>query len=128
MFDNIKKLFKRDNEVIPLPEGYDSEIFTQVMERAITPEQQSSVLRTTYHLSRLWNGVDTGQIPAAITMVDANYPHLERMAALEIFSQEWLSELKTVLQITANAADVLVYLPKNFRTMLLDALDNLEPD
>lgn len=128
MFDKVRKLFKRNNEVIPLPEGYDSEIFTQVMERAITPEQQTGVLRTAYHLTRLWNGGDTAQIPRVITMVEANYPHLERMAAHEIFSQEWLDELKTVLLTTADSAEVLVYLPKDFRQLLLDTLNNLEPD
>lgn len=128
MFDNLKKLFKRNDGFIPLPEGYDSEIFNQVLARSISPEQQTAVLRTSYHLTQLWRGGDTAEIPRAITMVDAAYPHLERMADLELFSPEWMAELKTAIQITADSAEVLLYYPKQFRQLLHDALDNLEPD
>jgi len=128
MFENIKKLLKRDDGIIPLPAGYDSEIFNQVLMRSISSEQQTAVLRTSYHLSQLWCAGDTEEIPRAITMVDAAYPHLERMADLVLFSEEWLDELNTVIQITSNSAEVSLYYPEQFKQLLHDALENLQPE
>ena len=128
MFHNIRKLFKRSEDFIPLPAGFDSKIFREVMERAITPEQQTKVLRTTYHLTRLWSGGNAAHIPQVVVMVEATYPHLEHMADLEIFSSEWLAELATVMQLTAASADVLVSQSEQFRQLLHEALANVRSD
>lgn len=130
MFDNIKKLLKRNDEFIPLPVGFgfDPEIFSQVMERAITPEQQTRVLRTAYHLNQLWNGGDTENIPRIIVMVEAAYPHLERMADLEIFGTDWLAELAIVMRLTAGSADGLVGQSEQFKELLQEAFENVKSD
>jgi len=128
MFDSIRKLFKRSDDFIPLPKGFDSKIFRQVMVQAITPEQQTKVLRTTFHLTQLWKGGNSAHIPQVIVMVEATYPHLEHMADLEIFSSDWLAELATVLQLTADSADDLVSQSEQFKELLREALDNVKSD
>ena len=128
MFDNIRKLFKRSDDFIPLPAGFDSKIFRVVMERAITPEQQTKVLRTTYHLTRLWPGGNSARIPEIMVMVEATYPHLEHMADLEIFSSDWLAELATVMQLTTGSADGLVSQSEQFKQLLREALENVRSD
>jgi hypothetical protein len=128
MFDSIRKLFKRSDDFIPLPEGFDSEIFRQVMVRAISPEQQTKVLRTTYHLTQLWKYGNAAHIPQVIVKVKTNYPHLKRMADLEIFSSDWLAELATVMQLTADSADVQESQSEQFKQLLREALDNVKSD
>ncbi len=128
MFDNIRKLLKRNDEFIPLPVGIDSKIFNQVMVKAITPDQQTKVLRTAYHLSQLWNGGETAHIPQIIVMVDAAYPHLERMADLEIFDTDWLAELAIVMQLTAGSADGLVGQSEQFKQLLRESYENIKSD
>lgn len=128
MFDNFRKLFKHSDDFIPLPVGFDSKIFREVMVRAITPEQQTKVLRTTYHLTQLWPGGSSARIPQIIVMIEATYPHLEHMADLEIFSTDWLAELATVMQLTTGSTDGLAGQSKQFRQLLREALDNVKPD
>jgi hypothetical protein len=128
MFDNIRKLLKRNDEFIPLPVGLDSKIFNQVMVQAITPEQQTKVLRTAFHLTQLWKGGNTAHIPQVIVKVEATYPHLERMADLEIFGSDWLAELATVIQLTSDSADGLVSQLEQFEQILREALDNAKSD
>ncbi len=128
MFDNIRKLLKRNDEFIPLPLGLDSKIFNQVMVQAITPEQQTKVLRTAFHLTQLWKYGNTAHIPQVIVMVEATYPHLERMADLEIFGSDWLAELATVMQLTSDSADGLVSQSEQFEQLLREALDNVKSD
>ena len=98
------------------------------MVQAITPEQQTKVLRTTFHLTQLWKGGNSAHIPQVIVMVEATYPHLEHMADLEIFSSDWLAELATVLQLTADSADDLVSQSEQFKELLREALDNVKSD
>jgi len=128
MFDNIRKLLKHNDEFIPLPVGYDSKVFNQVMEHAITPEQQTKVLRTTYHLTQLWRGGETAHIPQIIVMVDATYPHLELMADHEIFGTDWLAELAIVMQLTAGSADGLVGQSEQFKQLMREAYENVKSD
>jgi hypothetical protein len=128
MFNNIKKLFRRNNEFIPLPLGYDPQVFNLVMTRAISPEQQTRVLRTAYYLTRLWNGGETARIPRIIVTVEVNYPHLERMADLEMFGDEWLAELAIVIKLTSGSADGLVSQSEQFRQLLREAYENVKPD
>jgi hypothetical protein len=128
MFNNIKKLFRRNNEFIPLPLGYDPQVFNLVMTRAISPEQQTRVLRTAYHLTQLWNGGETARIPRIIVTVEVNYPHLERMADLEMFGDEWLAELATIMKLTSGSADGFVSQSEHFRQLLREAYENVKPD
>ncbi len=128
MFDNIRKLLKHNNEFIPLPVGIDSKVFNQVMVRAITPDQQTKVLRTVYHLTQLWKVGETAHIPQIIVKVDAAYPHLERMADLEIFDTDWLAELAIVMQLTAGSADGLVGQSEQFKQLLQEAFENVKSD
>lgn len=128
MFDNIRKLLKQSDKSIPLPAGFDPKIFSLVMERAISPEQQTKVLRTAYHLSQLWKGGDASHIPQVIVMVEATYPHLERMADLEIFGTDWLAELATVIQLTAGSADSLAGQSEQFKQLLWEALENVKSE
>lgn len=128
MFDNIRKLFRRGDDFIPLPPGFDPEIFREVMERAKTPQQQTRVLRTVYHLTRLWPAGKAVHIPRAMVMVNAAYPRLARMSNLEIFGTEWLAELAVVMQLTAGSTDGLASQPESFRQLLREALENLKPD
>ena len=128
MFINIKKLFRRNNEFIPLPAGYDPQVFNLVMTRAISPEQQTRVLRSAYHLTQLWNSNETARIPQIIVTVEVNYPHLERMADLEMFGDEWLAELATIMKLTSGSADGLVSQSEHFRQLLREAYENVKPD
>jgi len=128
MFDNIRRLFKKGDEFIPLPVGIDTKVFNQVMVRAISPDQQTKVLRTAYHLTQLWNGGETAHIPQIIVMVNAAYPHLERMADCEIFDTDWLAELAIVMQLTAGSANGLVGQSEEFKQLLREALENVQPD
>jgi hypothetical protein len=128
MFDNIRKLFKRSDDFIPLPAGYDEKIFSLVMERAITPEQQTNVLRTAYHLSQLWSGGETANLLQIIVMVEPAYPHLARMADLEMFGTEWLAELAKVVELTTGSADNLVGQSEQFKQLLKEALDNVQSE
>lgn len=127
MFDHIRKLFHRGDEFIPLPPGFDPEIFREVMGRAKTPQQQTRVLRTVYHLTRLWPAGEAAHIPRAMIMLDAAYPRLARMSNLEMFGSEWLAELAAVMQLTAGSADGLASQPESFRQLLRAALENLKP-
>jgi len=128
MFDILRKLLKRNDDFIPLPAGYDEKIFRLVMERAITPEQQTNVLRTTYHLSRLWNGGETARLLQLIVMVEPAYPHLARMADLEMFDTEWLAELAIVIELTTGSADNLVGQSEQFKQLLREAYENVRTD
>ena len=128
MFDNLRKLLKRKDDFIPLPVGYDEKIFRLVMERAITQEQQTNVLRTTYHLSRLWNGGETAKVLELIVIVEPAYPHLARMADLEMFGTEWLAELAKVIELTTGSADNLVGQSEQFKQLLREAYDNVKAD
>ena len=128
MFENIKKLIRQSGDYIPLPEGYDPEIFKLVMERAILQEQQTCVLRTSYHLSQLWRGEENRRILHVILMVEPAYPHLARMADLEIFGDEWLAELATVVNLTMGSVDNLVGQSEQFKQLLREAFDNMKPD
>ena len=127
MFENFRKLLRHNDESIPLPPGFDSSVFNHVISRAISSEQQTKVLRTTYHLSQLWQGSKTSEITEIIVMVDATYPHLERMADLEIFGDNWLAELATVVKITMGSADNLVGQSEQFKQLLKDAMENVKP-
>jgi hypothetical protein len=128
MFNNIKKLFKRNDDFIPLPLGYDPQVFNLVMTRAISPEQQTRVLRTAYHLTQLWSGGETAHIPRIIVTVEVNYPHLERMADLEMFGDEWLAELAIVIKLTSGSVDGLAGQSEQFRQLLREAYENVKPD
>lgn len=61
-------------------------------------------------------------------MVDAAYPHLEKMADLEIFGNEWLAELATVIKYTCGSADGLVGQSEQFKQLLRDAYENVNSD
>jgi len=98
------------------------------MERARSPEQQTKVLRTAYHLTQLWPGGDSARIPGVMVMVKATYPHLAHMADLEIFSTSWLAELAIVMQLTAGSADSLAGQSEQFKQLLREALDNVNSD
>ena len=128
MFNNIKKLFRRNNEFIPLPLGYDPQVFNLVMTRAISTEQQTKVLRTAYHLTRLWGGGETAHIPQIIVTLESNYPHLERMADLEMFGDAWLAELATIMKLTSGSADGLAGQSEQFRQLLHEAYENVKSD
>ena len=128
MIDRVRKFFRRSDELIPLPEGFDSKIFSQVTVHAETPEQQTKVLRTTFHLAQLWKDSDSAHIPQVMVMVEATYPHLERMADLEISSSDWLAELATVMQLTADSADDLVRQSKEIDQLLRETLDKAKSD
>lgn len=126
MFENFKKLLGRRGQSIPLPAGYDQKIFDLVMERSISQEQQANVLRTTYHLSQLWNGRETAGILEVIAVNEPTYPHLARMADLEMFGEEWLAELAKVVEMTTGAADNLVGQSDHFKQLLRDAYENIK--
>jgi hypothetical protein len=128
MFENLRKLLRRDNDFIPLPPEYDPKVFNVIMSRAISSEQQTKVMRTAYHLTRLWGGGETAHIPQIIVMVDANYPHLARMADLEIFGDQWLAELAIVMKLTSGSADGLAGQPEHFRQLLRHAYENMKSD
>lgn len=128
IIDRIRRLFGRGDELIPLPEGFDSQIFSQVMVRAETREQQAKVMRTALQLAQLWKDGDQAHLPRAMVMVEATYPHLERMADLEVYGSDWLSELAAAMQATADSADDLVWQSKETAQLLRDALDKSPPD
>ena len=129
MFDSFRKLFRRNHdEFIPLPPGFDPRVFNSIMARAITPDQQTKVLRTAYHLTQLWNSEKTAHIPRIIVMVEAAYPHLERMADLEIFGNEWLAELSIVIRYTTGSADGLIGQSEQFKQLLHEAYENVKGD
>lgn len=128
MFDNLRKFFKRKEDFIPLSLDCDPEVFNVVMTRAITPEQQTGVLRTAYHLTRLWSGGETAHIPRFIVTVNATYPHLERMADLEIFGDEWLAELAVVIKLTSGSANGLVGQSEQLKQLLREAYENVKAD
>ena len=128
MFDTLRKLFKRNDNFMPLPVGYDPKVFNSIMSLAITQEQQTRVMRTAYHLTQLWNSDKMAHIPRVIVLVEANYPHLERMADLEIFGDEWLAELAIVMQYTSGSADSLAGQSEQFRQLLGEAYENLKGD
>ena len=98
--DRIRKLFNRNDA-----DRFGMKVFSQVVACAKTPEQQDKVLCTISHLARLWKEGDAVRIPQIMAMVEDTYPHLERMADLEIHSAEWLVELAAATQITADSAD-----------------------
>ena len=126
MFENFRKLLRHDEKIIPLPPGFDSKVFNQVISRAISPEQQTKVLRTTYHLTQLWQGSKTSEITEIIVMVDAAYPHLERMSDLVIFDTDWLAELAIVVKLTMGSADNLVGQSEHFKQILKEAFENIQ--
>ncbi len=128
IIDRIRKFFGRSDELIPLPEGFDSKIFSQVMVRAKTPEQQTKVAHTAFYLARLWKDGNSAHIPQVMAMVEATYPHLERMADLEPLSSDWLAELATAMQLTAESADDLVRETEEIDQLLRAALDNSKSD
>jgi len=128
IIDRIRKLFGRNDELIPLPEGFDSKIFSQVMSRAKTPEQQAKVAHTAFYLAHLWKDGDSAHIPQVMVMVEAVYPHLERMADLDPSSTDWLTELSTVIKLTADSADDLVRETEEVNQVLRAALDKDKSD
>lgn len=102
IIESIRLLFgRRSDDLIPLPEGYDSQIYSEIMSRISIPEQQTRLIRATFQLAQLWQSGDLSRIPRVIIMFESTYPHLERMADLEIYSSGWLAELIVALQLTA---------------------------
>lgn len=102
IIESIRLLFShRKDDLIPLPAGYDSQIYSEVMMRIAAPEQQSKVMRAAFQLAQLWQYGDLAHIPRVMVMVEATYPHLERMADLEVYTTDWLSELTAAMQLTA---------------------------
>jgi len=128
IIDRIRKFFGHSDELIPLPEGFDSQIFSQVMVRAKTPEQRTKVAQTAFYLARLWKDGESAHIPQVMVMVEATYPHLEQMANLEPLSSDWLTELATVMQLTADSADDLVRETEEINQLLQAALDKPKSD
>ena len=102
IIESIRLLFgQRREELIPLPPGYDAEIYTEVMSRVTLPERQTRLIRASFQLAQLWQHGELSHIPRVMIMFEATYPHLERMADLEIYSSDWLTELIAALQLTA---------------------------
>jgi hypothetical protein len=112
--DRIRKLFNRNDA-----DRFGVQVFSQIVACAKTPEQQDKVLCTVSHLARLWKEGDAVRIPQVMAMVEETYPHLERMADLEIHSAEWLAELAAATQITADSADGTVQQTEKFDQLLL---------
>lgn len=53
-------------------------------------------------------------------MFEATYPHLERMADLEIYSSGWLAELIAALQLTAKFTGNQVQLAEEIERLMRD--------
>lgn len=98
------------------------------MVRAETPEQRVKVMRTACRLAQLWEDGNQAHIPRLMVMIEATYPHLERMADLEVYSSDWLAELATAMQVTANSTDDFARQSEEFDQLLRDALDKAKPD
>ena len=128
IIDRIRRLFGRSNDLIALPEGFDSQIFSQVIVRAETPEQKTKVMHTAFQLAQLWKDGNQAHVPRVMVMIDATYPHLERMADLEAYGSDWLSELAAAMQVTADSADDLVRQSEEIDRLLRDSLDKEKPD
>jgi len=112
--ERIRKLFNRNDA-----DRFGMQVFSQIVASAKTPEQQDKVLCTVSHLARLWKEGDSVRIPQVMAMVEETYPHLERMADLEIHSAGWLVELAAATQITADSADGTVQQTEKFDQLLL---------
>lgn len=67
-------------------------------------------------------------IPRIMVMIEATYPHLERMADLEPHSVDWLAELSEALRVTTDSADDLAREKEEVAQVLQDALDKAKSD
>ena len=96
------------------------------MQRVSIPERQTRIIRTTFQLAELWQYGDLSHIPRVMIMFEATYPHLERMADLEIYSSTWLFELIAALQITAKVTGNQGQLAEEIDRLMRDVelLDN----
>jgi hypothetical protein len=112
--DRIRRLFRHNQA-----DRFGVQTFSQIVACSKTPEQQDKVLRTVFHLTRLWKDGDAVHIPQVMAMVEGTYPHLERMADLEIHSAQWLAELAAATQITADSASGTVQQSEKIDQLLL---------
>ena len=128
IIDRIRRLFGRSDDLIPLPEGFDSQIFGEVIVRAETPEQKTKVMHTAFQLAQLWKDSNQAHLPRVMVMIDATYRHLERMADLEAYGPAWLAELAAAIQVTADSADDLVRQSADIDRLLRNALEKAKPD
>lgn len=122
IIESIRLLFGRHKDnLIPLPPGYDAQIYTDVMTRVSGPEQQTRLIRATFQLAQLWQYGELSHIPRIMVMFEATYPHLERMADLEIYSSDWLIELIAALQLTAKFTGNQSQLAEEIDRLMRDA-------
>ena len=91
------------------------------MTRISIPEQQTRIIRTAYQLTQLWQYGDLSHIPHVMIMFEATYPHLERMADLEIYSSGWLTELIAAMQLTAKFTGNQSQLAAEIERLMCDA-------
>lgn len=122
LIESIRLLFGRQrDDLIPLPPGYDTQIYNEVMSRISIPEQQTRIIRAAFQLEQLWQYGDLSHIPRVIIMFEETYPHLERMSDLEIYSSKWLTELIAALQLTAKITGNQVQLAEEIERLMHDA-------
>ena len=120
--ESIRLLFsRRREELIPLPPGFDEQIYSEVMTRVSLPEQQTRIIRSAFLLANLWQYGELSRIPHVMIMFEATYPHLERMSDLEIYSSGWLAELIAALQLTARFTGKQSQLAEEIERLMRDA-------
>ena len=119
---SIRLLFgRRRDDLIPLPAGYDAQIYNAVMLRIAVPERQTRVMRAAFQLAQLWQYGDLSHIPRVMIMIEATYPYLERMADLDVYSPDWLAELIAAMQLTAKYTGNQDQLSEEIDRLLRDA-------
>jgi len=102
IIDRIRKFFGRSDELITLPEGFDTRIFSAVFVNAKTPEQREKVIRSLSSLVQLWKDGDSAHFPQIMAEIEETYPHLEKMDDLEAYSAEWIAECAALMKATTD--------------------------
>lgn len=122
IIESIRILFgRRREELIPLPTGFDEQIYSEVMTRVSLPVQQTRIIHSAFQLVKLWQYGELSHIPRVMVMFEETYPHLERMAGLEIYSSGWLTELIAALQLTAGFTGNQSQLAEEIERLMRDA-------
>ena len=71
-----------------------------ILARARDAEQVEKVTIAAQQIEQIWTGENRNLLKAML-MIDATYPHLEKMADLAPMSAEWMSEWSKAMEVAS---------------------------
>ena len=128
--DKWVRKFTRKERIKPTKDMYvlktDTRNTANILARARDSVQVKKVTTAVHQIEQIWTKEEERNLIKIMLMIDATYPHFEKMADLDVLSEDWLSELIKAMEIATEGADQLLKEQEEVSRKVSRMLDEIE--